>query len=95
MISPPAAIPGHEEGREAAAVPPPLRWRDRPKAPQGKKDHKLQTAIDVCVGSSFGDGFRPIVFCRFIETADYVASALREELSVDVAVAKRVTRNWP
>lgn len=56
------------------------------EALQGKKDHKLQTAMTM-VSALLAEGFRPIVFCRFIATADYVASALRDELPKDVAVA--------
>src|ERR1035438_77549 len=53
---------------------------------QGDKDAKLQKAIRM-VELLLRDGFRPIVFCRFIATADYVAAALRKSLKKDVEVA--------
>ena len=46
---------------------------------QGKLDAKLQTAIPL-IKRLLNDGFRPIVFCRFIPTAEYVAEQLRDAL---------------
>ena len=51
----------------------------------GKGDHKLQLAIDQ-VKRFLKDGHSPIIFCRFIETADYVARELRDALrKIEVA----------
>lgn len=51
----------------------------------GKPDEKLQKAIKL-VKSLVKDGYNPILFCRFIDTAEYVASHLREALTgVEVA----------
>jgi superfamily II DNA or RNA helicase len=44
-----------------------------------RHDAKLARALDL-VASLLKDGGSPIVFCRFIATADYVAWALREKL---------------
>ncbi|MBZ5505145.1 MAG: DEAD/DEAH box helicase [Acidobacteriia bacterium] len=52
----------------------------------GAKDNKLRKAISI-VKVLVRDGFQPIVFCRFIPTAEYVASALRAELPRGTAVA--------
>ena len=52
---------------------------------KGDKDEKLQKVVAV-VKALVHDGFNPIVFCRFIETADYVAAALRDKLPKDVEV---------
>ena len=52
----------------------------------GDKDAKLRKAIKL-VGTLVKDGYNPIVFCRFIETAGYVADALRESLPKGVEVA--------
>lgn len=52
---------------------------------KGDKDEKLQKLVGV-VKSLIKDGFNPIVFCRFIETADYVAAALRDKLPKGVEV---------
>jgi superfamily II DNA or RNA helicase len=46
---------------------------------QGKLDNKLQGAIEL-VKALIKDGFHPILFCRFIPTAEYVAEALRGAL---------------
>lgn len=43
----------------------------------GKPDAKLQKAIEI-VKDLLKDGFRPILFCRFIPTAEYVAKHLRD-----------------
>ncbi len=60
---------------------------------KGDKDTKFQKLVEL-VKSLLKEGFNPIVFCRFIETADYVAECLRERLSKDVEVAS-VTGTLP
>jgi superfamily II DNA or RNA helicase len=51
----------------------------------GTKDQKLHKAIKL-IGNMLAQGYHPIVFCRFIPTAEYVAAALREHLPrVEVA----------
>lgn len=45
----------------------------------GKKDEKLQKAIKL-IKSLVSDGYNPIVFCRFIDTAEYVAAELRSAI---------------
>lgn len=45
----------------------------------GKSDAKLAQAIEI-VKDLVGDGYRPILFCRFISTAEYVAEHLRSAL---------------
>ncbi len=52
----------------------------------GEKDTKLTKAADL-VKRLVKDGFRPIVFCRFIPTAEYVADELRARLGRGVEVA--------
>jgi hypothetical protein len=51
----------------------------------GEYDIKLIKATDV-VKQLLADGFQPIVFCRFIHTADYVADWFRKKLPRDVTV---------
>ncbi len=46
----------------------------------GAKDAKLQKAIKL-VKNLVKDGYSPILFCRFIDTAEYVAGQLREALN--------------
>ncbi len=51
----------------------------------GKDDEKLQKAIKL-IKVVVKDGYNPIIFCRFIDTAEYVASQLRDALSnVEIA----------
>ena len=51
-----------------------------------KGDLKLEKGIEL-VRSLLDDGFNPIVFCRFIPTAGYVAERLRAQLPQDVRIA--------
>ena len=44
-----------------------------------REDHKLQGALRE-VKALLKDGFQPVVFCRFVDTAEYVARHLREAL---------------
>ncbi|WP_228055332.1 helicase-related protein [Gloeocapsopsis crepidinum] len=46
---------------------------------QGEKDNKLQRAI-ATVESLLNEGFNPILWCRYIATANYVAAALKQKL---------------
>lgn len=52
----------------------------------GKKDEKLLRAFTL-VKELLKDGYSPILFCRFIPTAEYLASELRQRLPKDVEVA--------
>ncbi len=52
----------------------------------GDDDQKLLDAIAL-VKQLLGDGFSPIVFCRFIETAEYVARQLRDRLPKRLGVS--------
>lgn len=53
---------------------------------KGQKDEKLKKAIKL-IKTTLEQGFQPIIFCRFIPTADYVAAELRKELPAKVEVA--------
>lgn len=51
----------------------------------GKEDRKLQKAAEL-VRDLLDEGFSPILFCRFIPTAEYVAAELRKKLKgVEIA----------
>jgi superfamily II DNA or RNA helicase len=52
---------------------------------KGDKDAKLQKAKTLIHGL-VRDGFHPIVFCRFIPTAEYLAQELRSALPKSVAI---------
>ena len=58
-----------------------------------ESDRKLRGAVRE-IQALIADGFRPIVFCRFVDTADYVARALRKALP-DGAGAAYVTGRLP
>jgi superfamily II DNA/RNA helicase len=55
------------------------------EALKGAKDEKLQQAIKM-VEALLKDGLQPILFCRFIPTAEYVATALQGRLPKSVLV---------
>ena len=58
-------------------------WAD---ALAGEQDAKLRRLVPL-VTDLLREGFRPIVFCRFIDTAEYVASELAARLPRDLAAA--------
>lgn len=59
----------------------------------GDKDEKLSKVIKLVTGL-IKDGYRPILFCRFIPTAEYVAEALRQALPKGVEITS-VTGTLP
>lgn len=64
-----------------------LRMARRAEALRGpKQDAKLRRAIEL-VKDLLQDGYNPILFCRFIPTAEYVAEELRKALPKSVEVA--------
>jgi hypothetical protein len=89
--------PGADPGEEASGASPARRrlLALAGAADQlcGQPDHKLATGAKIVRGL-VAQGYRPIVFCRFIETADYLARALRDALPRDVAV-EAVTGRLP
>lgn len=56
------------------------------EALKGKPDAKLQKVIKL-IKKLLKEGYQPIVFCRFIPTAEYVAEALRRALGKKIGVA--------
>lgn len=62
-----------------------LEFARRAEALTAEADHKLQGAIRE-VKAFLKDGFQPVVFCRFVDTADYVARQLREALPAKVRI---------
>lgn len=74
---------------EDATQPERRRLRDLARQAddsRGDGDAKLQKAIRI-VSKLLDDGYRPIVFCRFIATAEYVADTVRTALGARVEVA--------
>lgn len=70
-----------------------LEMASQADALAGSGDAKLTKAITI-VKKLIADGYNPIVFCRFIPTADYVAAHLRQALPKTVALAS-VTGECP
>ena len=62
-----------------------LAFARRAESLAGASDTKLQGAVRE-VKALIKDGFQPIVFCRFVDTADYVAKHLRDALPARVRV---------
>jgi superfamily II DNA or RNA helicase len=61
------------------------QFAKRAAALTGSKDTKL-TEITRIVTQQLLEGYNPVVFCRFIDTAEYVAEHLAAELTDDYAV---------
>ena len=59
-----------------------------------EQDPKLKAIIPI-VKRLIKDGFAPILFCRFIETADYLARELREALPKKVTIESITGRLTP
>lgn len=62
-----------------------LDFARRAEALAPESDLKLQGAIREVKGL-LKDGFQPVVFCRFVDTAQYVAERLRDALPAKVRV---------
>ncbi|HLO14669.1 MAG TPA: helicase-related protein, partial [Anaerolineales bacterium] len=91
-IVPGSDIPGEEE----EALTNRRKLLDMARAADalsGDKDEKLNKAIKL-VNTLIKDGYHPILFCRFIPTADYVAESLRKSLPKSVEVVS-VTGRLP
>jgi superfamily II DNA or RNA helicase len=63
-----------------------LRFAARAAGLEDGQDAKLDRAAEV-VKELLIDGFNPVVFCRFIDTAEYVAAHLERSLGDGYAVA--------
>ena len=62
-----------------------LEFARRAEALDVADDHKLQGATTEIKGL-LKDGFHPVIFCRFVDTAEYVARHLRDVLPDKVRV---------
>jgi len=85
----PGGDPGEQSDEEGASAQPArrrlLEMAREAERLAGKPDTKLCTATAE-IASLLKEGFNPVVFCRFIPTADYVAAELRERLGKGVAI---------
>lgn len=82
-VTPGALADGDDD--QVAADPRLLGFAERARALRGDGDVKLAQTAKL-VRKLLADGFQPIVFCRFIDTATYVAGELRDRLPRNVAV---------
>src|SRR5690606_27740094 len=79
--------PGAEVDEPASTEGRRLReFARRARALEGRGDVKLRMVTDT-VKVLLADGFNPIVFCRFVDTAEYVAEHLPAALGPTAAVA--------
>lgn len=81
--------PGADWMDEGAPDSEKRRLRDfarRAEALCGSQDPKLDAFLKP-LKKLLGDGYHPIVFCRFIDTAEYLANALRESLPKKFEIA--------
>lgn len=62
------------------------RFREAAAALEGKSDAKL-TKLTAILKELLADGFQPIVFCRFIDTAEYVGEQLERTLGRNTTIA--------
>src|SRR5439155_26817347 len=62
-----------------------LEFARRAEALSAEADYKLQGAIRE-TKALLKDGFRPLIFCRFVDSSDYVARQLRGALPAKVHV---------
>lgn len=62
-----------------------LEFARRAEALPAEADLKFQGALRE-IKALLKDGYQPVVFCRFVDTADYVARQLREALPVKIRV---------
>lgn len=80
--------PGSDPGEESAGNESSRRLLDLARQAEklaGDNDAKLTKAASL-VKAIIRDGYNPIVFCRFIPTAEYLAEQLRERLGSKVAI---------
>ena len=77
------ATPGADTGVATSVL---RGFRDRALALEGAADAKLK-AITAQVKALLAEGDQPIVFCRFIDTAEYVAEHLGRSLGKNTTVA--------
>ncbi len=96
--SPAATHPAPAASPVAASPAPAASPAAASPAPTGPAvpplDAKLALGIQV-VADLVRDRYSPVVFCRFIDTAEYVASALRRHLGPGVGVAAVTGRLTP
>jgi superfamily II DNA or RNA helicase len=62
-----------------------LEFARRAEKLTSKDDTKL-TTLDEVVPALLADGYDPVIFCRFIDTAEYVADHLRDSLGKTATV---------
>lgn len=80
------ATPGADDTETGSAEQRRLREFQRiAKTLEGKPDAKLTKTVRV-VKQLLADGFQPIVFCRFIDTAKYVGEELERALGRNTTV---------
>lgn len=89
-------VPGAQIGEvsegDAVAL---RRFADQVDELRGEHDAKLQGLIDLLKKDLLKSGHSPIVFCRFIETAEYVAEELSKVRAFSKVAVRSVTGRIP
>ena len=83
------ATPGADADRDAGDTPHRRRLKRfaaRARTLEGAEDRKL-LELERVTKELLLDGFNPVIFCRFIDTAEYVAEYLAKRLGGGYAVA--------
>jgi superfamily II DNA or RNA helicase len=93
LDSAPGALDEDNEPRAAAERRRLLALAKAAEKLAGAADTKLQAVVKL-VKELVEDGHQPIVFCRFIPTAEYVAEHLRDALDKNIEIAA-VTGSLP
>jgi hypothetical protein len=78
-------VPGSDTDSSSAGSRRLRAFADDVDQLRGDQDAKLMKLIGIVRGL-IDDGFQPIVFCRFIDTAEYVAAELRDRLPKKLGV---------
>jgi len=81
------ATPGSDDSETTSREQRLLRrFREAAAALEGRPDAKLTTLV-ATLKELLADGFQPIVFCRFIDTAEYVGEQLERALGRNTTIA--------
>lgn len=99
-----AVLDRDEDSAESIDLPPSLTddlassWAslaEKLKGLHGKtRDTKLKAAVELC-RELLARGRHPILFCRFLDTADYLGAQLQKELARDGANVQVITGQLP
>lgn len=91
------ATPGADADSDAGDTPHRRRLKKfatRARQLEGKDDKKLQL-LEQTAKQLLAEGYNPVIFCRFIDTAEYVAEHLANRLNSKAYAVAAVTGTLP